>query len=116
MPFECAGIREKRLQMSSEKSFIFERYGRSYHLAVRNADDLRRVLELDEAHWVATNTPITSMNCDPVFLDLLDTDDNHRIMCRELKDGITWLFSVLRNTDGVTSGSRSLRAHARAYS
>jgi hypothetical protein len=95
--------------MSSDRDFVFGRYGRSYHLAVRSAHDLRRVLELDEAHWVATNTPTTSMNCDPVFLDLLDTDDNHRIMCRELKDGITWLFSVLRNTEGVTSGSRSLR-------
>ena len=62
----------------------FKRFGRSYHLCIDHAEDLRRVLHLDEAHWVATNAPIETLNCDPTFLGLVDTDNDGRIGCDDL--------------------------------
>jgi len=94
--------------MSDPGKVTFRRFGRSYHLSIESADDLAAVLELDEAHWVATGAPIDTMNCDATFLDLVDSDDNRRIMCYELKDAICWLFKNLRDLSGVAEGSASL--------
>ena len=98
--------------MSASATMTFRRYGRSHHMLIRDADDLRRVLELDEAHWVATGAPIVNLNADAVFLELLDTDHNGRIMCFEVQDAIVWLFKHLRDTSGVSAGSRELRLEA----
>ncbi|MCK4627318.1 MAG: hypothetical protein KAV00_18540, partial [Phycisphaerae bacterium] len=64
--------------MSNSQKMVFQRFGRSQHLRIASADDLATVLELDEAHWVATGAPIETINCDPVFLNLVDTDNNGR--------------------------------------
>ncbi len=85
--------------------FVFRRFGRSYHLRIETADDLRRVPELDEALWIAGGAPIKSFNCDETFLKLIDTDNNDRIMCYELKDAIRWIFSVLKDVRGITNKS-----------
>ena len=90
----------------------FRRYGRSYHLKIETAEDLEHVAELDEAHWVATNAPISTINCDGTFLKLLDTDANGRIMCYEVRAGIRWLLGVLRDRTGITGRSRTLRLDA----
>jgi len=90
----------------------FQRFGRSHHLRIASADDLARVPDLDEAHWVASGVPVRCLNCDAAFLDFLDTDDNGRLMCFELTGGIRWLFRVLRDTSGVSARSRSLRLDA----
>ena len=98
--------------MSASATMTFRRFGRSHHMLIRDAEDLRRVLELDEAHWVATGAPIVNLNADAVFLKLLDTDHNGRIMCFEVQDAIVWLFKHLRDTSGITAGSRELRLEA----
>ncbi|HUU58905.1 MAG TPA: hypothetical protein VMZ50_05130, partial [Phycisphaerae bacterium] len=90
----------------------FNRYGRSYHLRIETAADLALACKLDEAHWVATNAPISTINCDRTFLDLMDTDKNGRIMPHEVKEAIAWLFETLRDTSGVTEGRRTLRCEA----
>ena len=95
--------------MPTPGQMTFRRYGRSYHLRIQSADDLRRVLELDEAHWVATGAPISTINCDRTFLKLVDSDHNGRIMCFELKDAIRWLLGALSRHDGVAGGSDVLR-------
>ena len=85
-----------------------KRYGSSHHLSIETAADLETVLELDEAHWVATNAPMSTMNCDATFLKLVDTDNNGRIMCHEVTEAIEWLLAVLADRAGVTEGSTSL--------
>ena len=94
------------------RHMTFRRFGRSHHLEIRSADDLAQVPDLDETHWVATNCPTRTMNCDAVLLALLDGDGNGRIMCFELRRAIEWLFRVLKDTTGVTEGSTSLRLDA----
>ena len=90
----------------------FKRFGRSYHLCIDHAEDLRRVLDLDEVHWVATNAPIEALNCDPMFLSLVDTDNDGRIGCDDLKKAIRWLLDTLRDRGDVTAGSQTLKLDA----
>jgi len=90
----------------------FAKYGPSYHLRIRTAADLENVLELDEAHWVATNAPISTINCDEVFLRLMDLDENGRILCFEVQEAIRWLLRLLRETGDVTERSQTLRLDA----
>ena len=94
--------------MSAAESMSFRRYGQSCHLEVKSTEDLRKVLELDEAHWAAMGSPIETLNCDPVFLELVDTDENGIIICTEMKDAIRWLDDVLTDQTGVNEASDSL--------
>ena len=98
--------------MSSTENMSFRRFGRSYHLKINTSADLQRVVELDEAHWVATSAPISTINCDSTFLNLLDTDNNGRIRCYEVKDGICWLLRVLRDHCGIDQGRKTLTLQA----
>lgn len=86
--------------MSKTSNMIFKRYGRSYHLKIETAEDLEHVVKLNEAHWVATGVPTAMISCDRVFLQLLDSGNNGRIMCREVKDAIHWLLSALCDRTG----------------
>ncbi len=95
--------------MASPGKMTFQQFGRSCHLRINTPEDLARVPALDEAHWVATGAPLKSLNSDAVFLDLLDTDDNHRIMCFEVADAITWMMAVLKNKIGIGEASTTLK-------
>lgn len=98
--------------MEPGTNMVFRRYGRSYHLHIETAAELRTVLELDQAHWVATNAPINTINCDKSFLALMDTDKNGRIICQEVKDAIVWLLEVFSEHEGISNGSQNLRLGA----
>ncbi|MCK4850012.1 MAG: hypothetical protein KAT11_01615 [Phycisphaerae bacterium] len=98
--------------MESGKQMTFRRYGQSYHLHIATAAELMAVLELDQAHWVATNAPINAINCDRTFLSLMDTDKNGRIICQEVRNGIGWLLEVLGDHEGITQASERLRLGA----
>ena len=88
--------------------FRFQYFGSTLQLKVENAGDLRRVGELDEAHWVATSAPIAAINGDPVFLELVDTDHDGRIGCSELRQAISWLFEHLKDYAGANAGNTAL--------
>jgi hypothetical protein len=84
---------------------IFKNYGRSYQLRIQNAQDLEKIKVLDEVHWAATSVPISSLNCDPVFVSYVDTDQNGRIRTNELKAAQTWLFRFLTNRSRLSEGT-----------
>ena len=88
--------------------FRFQYFGGTLQLKVESAGDLRRVGELDEAHWVATSAPIAAINVDPVFLELVDTDHDGRIGCSELRQAISWLFEQLKDYAGTNAGNTAL--------
>ncbi|MFH1731742.1 MAG: hypothetical protein ABIF82_08840 [Planctomycetota bacterium] len=90
----------------------FDRFGRSYHLSIKNAENLELLLELDEAHWVATGAPVDGLKCDLAFLNLVDTDSNGRIMCSEMRDAVRWLLKQLRDRSGVAEGRQTLALDA----
>ncbi len=100
---------DKAYGMADSCEMKLKRFGRSRHLVIETAEDLARVLDLDEARWVATGTPTDTINCDATFLSVVDTDKNGRIMCFEIKEVIRWLLANLSDTSGVAQGSTSLR-------
>jgi len=76
---------------------IFRNYGGSYQLSIEKGEDLLNILKLDEAHWAATSVPVEILNCDKKFLEYLDTDRNKRIRTDEVKEGISYILSYLKN-------------------
>lgn len=86
----------------------FRRIGRAHHLEIRTAEDLRGVLELDEALWVATSAPVDSFHCDPVLLGYLDADADGRIRTFEVRLALSWLLAQLRDTDEIAPANVSL--------
>ena len=88
--------------------FKFKRFGSSYHLQIKNGDDLARVGELDGAHWVATNAPISTINADEVFLRRIDTDADGRIRVEEVRQAIRWLLKNLKSADSIEPWNRTL--------
>ena len=88
--------------------FRFQYFGGTLQLKVESAGDLRRVGELDEAHWVATSAPIAAINVDPVFLELVDSDHDGRIGCSELRQAISWLFEHVKDYAGTNAGNTAL--------
>jgi hypothetical protein len=91
------------------RNITFQRFGKSRHLRIESWQDMENVLRVNQAHWVATGAPTTSLNCDAKFLDLVDTDGNTRIMCSEIEDAIRWLLKCLKGRDGITARSDTLR-------
>lgn len=86
----------------------FRRIGGSYQPLVENADDLRELLELDEAHWALNSISVTSMRCDERFLAFLDDDMNGKIRTGEVKRAVVWFLGVLRDFHGFEEGSDTL--------
>ncbi|PIE32980.1 hypothetical protein CSA56_13705 [candidate division KSB3 bacterium] len=95
-------------QPSSSKWFHFEHYGKSYHLIIETADALEQIIELDEAHWVATTAPISTINADPEFLALLDSDCDGQIRSEEVKQAIIWTLELLKDRTGIRPGNKTL--------
>ncbi len=95
-----------------KRQMTFDTFGGAHHLRIESSADFNHVLALDEAHWVATGAVTNSLRCDPVFLDLLDTDDNRRLMCYEVRVAIKWLMANLTDHSGIDAASDVLRVSA----
>ncbi|MGH1362869.1 MAG: hypothetical protein ACRBF0_04880 [Calditrichia bacterium] len=96
------------LRPITKRKFAFQRFGSSYHLKINSVDDILQLLDLDEAHWVATNAPIDTINADSTFLNRLDNDSDTRVRAAEVKDAISWTLSVLKSYGGIHENSEIL--------
>ena len=90
----------------------FERVGDSWQIAVRTADDLFHVRELDAALWAMTSLPVESVSCDMEFLTFMDDDENGRIRVDEAKRAISWMLGALKDYSGVNACSDVLKFSA----
>jgi hypothetical protein len=88
---------------------VFQRFGRTRQLRIRDARDLAGILYLDEAHWVATSAPISTIRCDCAFLTMMDDDNDNRVRSSELKKAIRWLLDHMKNTDGINNRSVDIK-------
>ncbi len=86
-------------------AFIFRRFAGSFQLRIRSVDELKQVLAVPEAHWVATACPAKGLNCDARFIECLDTDHNGRVRAQELQDAISWTMRMLREPKDCVPGS-----------
>jgi hypothetical protein len=99
---------DKALLTGRSSNRVFTRFGRSLHLRIDDAADLRHVLELDEAHWISTSAPIVTINADPAFLALLDGDGDGRVRVEELRSAVSWLLAHLNDHSRIRDGNTGL--------
>ncbi len=78
----------------------FRRIGGSYQLVVRNADDLRRLLELDESHWALNSVAIATLRGEELFYHFLDDDLDRQIRTDEVRRAVGWFLSMLKDFTG----------------
>jgi hypothetical protein len=90
----------------------FKRYGKSWHLVINSEAALSSILELNEAHWVATSAPVESIRADTTFLSLMDTDNDGRIHASNLKAAIRWTLEHLSDHSGIGKSSDTLQIEA----
>jgi hypothetical protein len=90
----------------------FDRFGCTYHLRVRTAEDLEQVLGLDDALWMATSAPVSGLNCEAEFLDFVDLDDNARIRADEVRMAVKWLLDRISDPSGLGKGTDELPLNA----
>lgn len=83
---------------------IFTRLGRACQLVVSEVADLRWVLDMDEALWVANTVPLMSLRADRAFLEYVDCDHDGLIKAGELRAAIRWTLDVLRDYSGLMEG------------
>lgn len=86
----------------------FKKLGDSYHFRIENHHDLKDILELDEALWIATTAPSSTLKTDKIFLELLDSDRDGRIRAEEIKDGIRYLLENLTVPGAIQENNTSL--------
>ena len=98
--------------MPETANYTFQRFGRAYHLRVDEPGDLRFVLSLDEALWVANSASTDTINADAVLLDYLDPNDDKRVHAHDVKESIRWMLDRLATLDGVVEGNETLRLDA----
>lgn len=96
----------------NKPKFVFENYGGSYQLRIRSAEDLTALDELDEPFWIATSAPLNQFSCDPVLLRRIDSNHNDRIHSSEIREAVRWLFSVLRDRQGISDKQKTLNLEA----
>lgn len=87
----------------------FTELGDSYHFRIDSHHDLRTILDLDEALWIATTAPCANLKADRVFLDMLDSDEDGRIRAEEIKDAIRFLFDTLVDHNSIRENNASLK-------
>jgi hypothetical protein len=96
------------MAIMTESKMRLQRLGGSFQLDIRTASDIKHITKLHPARWAATSAAIDSLNCDPRFLELLDTDQNGRIRSDEIVNAINWLVEMFKSTDSLKSGDGSL--------
>lgn len=90
----------------------FRLLGGSRQMLIQTGDDMRRVAQLDVAHWAMTGTQTDSMIGDPEFLAYMDADKSGRIRCDEVKTVLTWMLGLLKDLSGAETGSDVLKISA----
>ena len=88
--------------------FDFEKHGSALHFKIVDHRDLEKILDLDEALWIATTAPVSTLKTDKVLLELLDSDQDGRLRAEELKDGIRFLLSHVTEYSGIQAESSQL--------
>lgn len=92
----------------------FRRIGTAFHPVIADFDDLVALLEVPDAHWIATSAPTAGLHCDPQFLRVLDEEGDGRVRAEELRAAIRWVEARLSDPARWQPGSEVLALAALA--
>lgn len=87
----------------------FRLIGGSRQMLIAKGEDLRVIASMDVAHWAMTGTQTDSLVCNKDFLTAMDSDQNNRIRCDEVKAALNWIFARLKDLGGFERKSDSIR-------
>ena len=87
----------------------FRLIGGSRQMLIAKGEDLRVIANMDVAHWAMTGTQTDSLVCNKDFLAAMDSDQNNRIRCDEVKAALNWIFARLKDLGGFERKSDSIR-------
>ena len=87
----------------------FRLIGGSRQMLIAKGEDLRVIASMDVAHWAMTGTQTDSLVCNKDFLTAMDSDQNNRIRCDEVKAALNWIFARLKDLSGFDRKSDSIR-------
>ena len=90
----------------------FRLIGGAWQPVVVNFEQLKAVLELDEAWFAITGIDTVSLRADQKFLEYLDSDKNAKIRTDEIKDAIRFMADVLKDGSGFEKESTELALDA----
>ena len=92
--------------MSEEKGLMtYTKVGGSYQLCIRNLNDLKALLQLDEAFWALNCIDINSLRMDRRFLSFVDADNDGKIRTDEIRNAVLFLLEHLKNGSGFENES-----------
>src|SRR5262245_56036262 len=83
----------------------FYRAGGVDQVRIDTGADILHLPELDPKLWVALSCPVHGLEFDERTLTLLDTDKDGRVRAPEIVAASRWLRAVLRDPEGLTSGT-----------
>lgn len=87
----------------------FHLLGGANQMRIVSGEDLRKVADLDVAHWAMTGTQSDALVGDPEFLRSIDLDGNGRIRCDEVQSAVRWMTAVLSDLSDAGTQSDFLR-------
>ncbi len=90
----------------------FRLIGGAWQPVVADFEQLKAVLELDEAWFAITGIDTNSLRADQKFLEYLDSDKNAKIRTDEIKDAIKFMADVLKDGSGFDKESTELALDA----
>ncbi len=79
----------------------FVRTAKNYQLVIKDGNDLKSALLLDEALWVAVSAPISDYTCDAKFLEYVNLNKSRSISSEEVKKAIQWLLDVYPHPEKI---------------
>lgn len=77
--------------------WTFNRVAGFDQVALRGAEDLRRLPELDLKLWAALSVPVQGVTLDPRTLELLDVDGDGRIRAPAILEALRWTTAALQD-------------------
>lgn len=96
------------MNTNKKVKFKFVNYAGTYQVRIKEPDDIKAVLLLDDPLWIATSAPTYQLRCDSEFLSFLDKDNDGRILSNDLRETVTWLTSRLSTFEGLARHNESL--------
>lgn len=94
----------KKKDDNKRYSWKFNRIGAVDQVVLSNADDLRRLPELDLKLWMALSMPTKGLRFDSKTADLIDTDNNGRIHPEEVIEAVRWASEAVNDPEILLKG------------
>ncbi len=86
----------------------FHRIGDVDQVMLRDADDLRRLPELDLKLWMALSMPTRGLRFDPKTSALIDTDNDGRIHPEEILAAVKWACDAVHDPAILLKGQEEV--------